>query len=843
MAKSNGSKTTKAPAANHRAKPAGKSTAEFEGHKGHRTDDFKLSFQENLKYRLVKEPNTATDYDRYLSLAYAVRDRQVENWVATQKTYRDKKVKRVYYLSLEFLMGRTLGNSVINLQVEDNVSKALQELGTSFEELREAELDAGLGNGGLGRLAACFMDSLATLEIPAYGYGIRYDYGIFRQKIVRGYQVEEPDEWLTHENPWEVARHEYTYRVRFGGKVVQRTNRFGKLVFDWVDTEDVLATAYDTPIPGYGNKTVNNLRLWSAKATEEFDLDFFNKGNYYAATSKKTETESISKVLYPNDNSPEGRELRLKQQYFFVSASLQDILRRFRREHMDLRELPDAAAIQLNDTHPSIAIPELMRLMLDVEGLDWDQAWEMTKAIFGYTNHTLLPESLEKWPLSLFGRLFPRHLQIIQEINARFLREVANRYPGDTDRLRRMSIFEEGADPHVRMAYMAIVGSHSVNGVSALHSDLLKTTVVPDFYDMYPEKFNNKTNGITQRRWLKKCNQGLAQLITSRIGDKWITDLSQLRKLEKFASERKFQEEWREVKAFNKEKLAGLIAAEQRLAVNSDSMFDVQVKRIHEYKRQLLNALHLITLYMRIKADPKRDITPRTVIFGGKAAPGYLQAKLIIKFINSIAEVVNQDPQIKGKLMAVFMPNYRVSQAERIIPATDLSEQISTAGKEASGTGNMKFALNGALTIGTLDGANVEIGEEVGSENIFIFGLKADEVAKLRREGYNPKDYYEKSPELKSVMDLISSGFFSPENPGLFQPIFDSLMNHDEYMLLADFDAYVECQDRVSELYRDQAKWTQMAILNVARMGKFSSDRTIQEYCDEIWQVKPAHIE
>jgi starch phosphorylase len=711
-----------------------------------------------------------------------------------------------------------------------------------LEEVREAETDAGLGNGGLGRLAACFMDSLATLEIPAYGYGIRYDYGIFRQKIVRGYQVEEPDEWLSKANPWEISRPEYTYRVKFGGRVVERTTRTGKQIFDWIGTDDVLAMAYDMPVPGYGNKTVNNLRLWSAKATEDFDLDFFNKGDYFAATSKKTESESISKVLYPNDNSPEGRELRLKQQYFFVSASIQDILRRFKREHVDLRELPDAAAIQLNDTHPSIGIPEFMRVLLDEEGIDWDQAWEITKAIFGYTNHTLLPEALEKWQTALFGRLFPRNLQIIQEINARFLREVANRYPGDTERLNRMSIFEEGNDPHIRMAYVAIIGSHSVNGVSALHTELLKKYLMKDFYDLYPEKFNNKTNGITQRRWLKKCNPELSDLITSRIGEKWVKNLFELKKLEKFAKDKKFQNEWRAVKKSRKEIMTKLIAEEQRLAVDSNSMFDVQVKRFHEYKRQLLNALHVIALYRRIKANPDAPFVPRTVFFGGKAAPGYYMAKLIIKFINSIADVVNHDPQIKGKLMVVFLPNYRVSLAEKIMPASDLSEQISTAGKEASGTGNMKFALNGALTIGTLDGANIEMKEEFGEENIFIFGLKADEVAQLKASGYRSRDYYQKSAELTGVMDLISSGFFSPENPDLFKPIYDSLMNHDEYLLLADFDDYVACQDRVSEAYKDQNKWTEMAILNVARMGKFSSDRAIQEYCDDIWNVKPVRI-
>jgi starch phosphorylase len=630
--------------------------------------------------------------------------------------------------------------------------------------------------------------------------------------------------------------------VKFGGRVVERTTRTGKQIFDWIGTDDVLAMAYDMPVPGYGNKTVNNLRLWSAKATEDFDLDFFNKGDYFAATSKKTESESISKVLYPNDNSPEGRELRLKQQYFFVSASIQDILRRFKREHVDLRELPDAAAIQLNDTHPSIGIPEFMRVLLDEEGIDWDQAWEITKAIFGYTNHTLLPEALEKWQTALFGRLFPRNLQIIQEINARFLREVANRYPGDTERLNRMSIFEEGNDPHIRMAYVAIIGSHSVNGVSALHTELLKKYLMKDFYDLYPEKFNNKTNGITQRRWLKKCNPELSDLITSRIGEKWVKNLFELKKLEKFAKDKKFQNEWRAVKKSRKEIMTKLIAEEQRLAVDSNSMFDVQVKRFHEYKRQLLNALHVIALYRRIKANPDAPFVPRTVFFGGKAAPGYYMAKLIIKFINSIADVVNHDPQIKGKLMVVFLPNYRVSLAEKIMPASDLSEQISTAGKEASGTGNMKFALNGALTIGTLDGANIEMKEEFGEENIFIFGLKADEVAQLKASGYRSRDYYQKSAELTGVMDLISSGFFSPENPDLFKPIYDSLMNHDEYLLLADFDDYVACQDRVSEAYKDQNKWTEMAILNVARMGKFSSDRAIQEYCDDIWIVKPVRI-
>jgi starch phosphorylase len=807
------------------------------------SEKIRQAFVENLKYRLVKDEVTATDYDKYLSISYALWERLVENWLATQKAYRENKAKRVYYLSLEFLMGRTLGNTIINLKEDNNVTRALDELGLSLEELREVEVDAGLGNGGLGRLAACYLDSLATLEIPAYGYGIRYDYGIFRQKIVRGNQVEEPDEWLTRTNPWEVVRPEYTFRVKFGGHCNQRHRHDGTPMWEWHSTDDVLAMAYDTPIPGYGNKTVNNLRLWTAKATEEFDLDYFNQGNYFAATSKKSGTESISKVLYPNDNSPEGRELRLKQQYFFTSASLQDILRRFKRERSDLRELPDAVAIQMNDTHPSIAVAELMRILIDEENLDWDTAWDITVRTLAYTNHTLLPESLEKWPRGLFAKLLPRHLLIIQDINAKFLKEVAAKYPGDFDRLRRMSLFEEGHDPQIRMAQLAILGSHSTNGVSALHSELLKTTVVPDFNGMFPERFNNKTNGITQRRWLLKANPSLAQLITSRIGDKWVNDLDQLHKLDKFADDKEFKEQWRAVKRGNKERLAKLIGEEMRLIVSLDSIFDVQVKRLHEYKRQLLNALHVLALYNRIKANPNAPFTPRTVMFGGKAAPGYYTAKLIIKLVSSLGDLINSDPVMKGKLMVLFLPNYRVSLAEKVIPASDLSEQISTAGKEASGTGNMKFALNGALTIGTLDGANVEILEEVGKDNIFIFGLKADEVAQAKRKSYNPRKYIEESTELKGVMDLIASGYLSAENPGLFAPLYDSLVHHDEYMLMADFDAYVETQDRVAAAYRDQDLWTRMSILNVAGMGKFSSDRAIREYCKDIWNVKPVHID
>lgn len=800
--------------------------------------DLIQAFRNNLRFRMVKEENTATLYDRYLALAYELRDRLVENWLLTQRTYQQKKVKRVYYLSLEYLMGRMLGNTMINLKLEGPVQEAINELGYSLEDLREAEPDAGLGNGGLGRLAACFLDSMATLGIPSLGYGIRYDYGIFRQKILKGCQVEEPDEWLARENPWEVARPEYTYRIRFGGKVVSRRNRTGRLVFDWVDTDDVLAMAYDTPVPGYGNRTVNNLRLWSAKATEEFDLEYFNQGDYIAATSKKTASETISKVLYPNDNSPAGRELRLKQQYFLVSASLQDILRRFKREHSDWRELPEAAAVQMNDTHPALAVPEMMRLLVDEEHQDWDLAWEITTQIMAYTNHTLLPEALEKWSRSIIARLFPRHLQIIEEINHRFLRQVANRFPGDRQRLQRMSIFEEGSDPQIRMAYLAIVGSHSVNGVSALHTDILKSQVVPDFYEFWPEKFNNKTNGITQRRWLLKCNPELARCVTDHIGEGWILDLMQLKKLETLSEDAAFLEKLKDIKRKNKEKLSRYIAKEMRVLVPTDALFDVQIKRIHEYKRQLLNALHVIWLYLRLKEDPNVSWTPRAVLFGGKAAPGYWMAKLIIQFINAIANVVNHDPQVRGKLTCLFLPDYRVSLAEKIIPASDLSEQISTAGKEASGTGNMKFALNGALTIGTLDGANIEIREAVGPENFFLFGMTAEEVQRLWREGYRPRTFYERSPRLKRVLDLVASGFFSPENADLFQPIVKHLLEVDTWCVLADFDAYVDCQETVSEAYRDSRKWFVMTVKNIANMGRFSSDRTIQEYAEHIWKAK-----
>jgi starch phosphorylase len=813
------------------------------GLQGTDIDSLQRSFAQHLECTLAKDTYSATKLDIYKSLAYTVRDRMVERWIATQQTYYEQDAKRIYYLSLEFLMGRTLGNSLINLGLLDEVAQAVHELGYDLEELREIEWDAGLGNGGLGRLAACFMDSMATLELPAYGYGIRYEYGIFSQKIQEGYQVEIPDNWLRYENPWEIPRPEYLYPVKFYGRVRQFTDTEGRLRHEWVETQDVMAMAYDTPIPGHRNNTVNNIRLWAAKSTREFDLSYFNEGDYIKAVGDKQRSEIISKVLYPSDNVFEGKELRLKQEYFFISATMQDIIRRYKKTYNTFDEFTEKVAIQLNDTHPAIAIPELMRLLVDREGLDWEKAWEITVKTFGYTNHTILPEALEKWPVGLMEDVLPRHLQIIYEINRRFLEEVVRRFPNDIDRLRRLSLIEESQPKKVRMAHLAIVGSHSTNGVAALHSELLKTQVFKDFYEFYPERFNNKTNGITQRRWLRKCNPGLAQLITKYIGEGWVKDLNELKKLIPLAESKSLRDEWRQVKQANKIRLAEYIKWCNDVKVNANSMFDCQIKRIHEYKRQLLNALHVIAMYNRIKANPQAEYVPRTVIFGGKAAPGYAMAKLIIKLINSVAEAVNNDPVIGDRLRVVFLSNYRVSLAEKIIPAADLSEQISTAGKEASGTGNMKFALNGALTIGTLDGANIEIQEEVGRDNIFIFGLTAEQVAQLNRSGYNPRDYYRRHPELKAVLDMIAGGYFSPQQPQLFKPIIDSLLDHgDQYMLLADFAAYVDCQQRVSREYLDQEAWAKKAILNVANMGKFSSDRTIQEYAQEIWGVVPVPV-
>ena len=806
-------------------------------------DSIEKSFFTHLTYSLAKDEYSATDRDCYESIALTVRDRLIDGWIRTQQAYYNHDVKRLYYLSMEFLVGRTLGNSLINLDLYNNTHKAMKEVGYDLEELREIEWDAGLGNGGLGRLASCFLDSLATLAYPAYGYGIRYEYGIFQQKIKEGYQVEYPDNWLRYGNPWEISRPEYLFPVHFYGRVESFKDIQGIERHEWVDADEIMAMAHDTPVPGYGNSTVNTMRLWSAKSAREFNLHHFNDGDYQKAVSQRADSETVSKVLYPNDNVMQGKELRLKQEYFLTAASLQDIIRRYRKDHDTYDEFPEKVAIQLNDTHPALAIPELMRLLVDIEKMQWEKAWDITVRTFGYTNHTVLPEALERWPLDLVQKLLPRHLVIIYEINARFLAEVKKKFPSDLKRLSRMSIIEEGEKKNIRMANLCIIGSHSVNGVAALHSTILKDSVFRDFFEMWPDKFNNKTNGITQRRWLKLCNWELAELITDTIGDKWVTDLFELKKLEKYVDDRKFRKRFEDIKRSNKTRFAAYVKETTGIDVNIDSMFDCQVKRLHEYKRQLLNVLHVITMYNRIKDNPKGNFVPRTVIFSGKAAPGYYQAKLIIKLVNSVAEIVNNDPDVAGRLKVVFVENYSVSIAEKLIPAADLSEQISTAGMEASGTGNMKFALNGALTIGTLDGANVEMKEEVGDDNIFIFGLTSDEVNRLRYSGYNAREYYHKNIELRKVLEMIDSGFFSPEQPDLFAPIVKSLLDHgDQYMLLADFDSYIRCQETVSATYLDTEKWTTMAILNVARMGKFSSDRTIKEYADEIWNIKPLDI-
>lgn len=806
-------------------------------------ETIKQSFTDHLVYSLAKDEYSATDRDVYESLALTIRDKLVERWINTQQAYYDHDAKRVYYLSMEFLVGRTLGNAIINLGNLGNTEKAMKSIGYTLEQLRESEWDAGLGNGGLGRLAACFLDSMATLSYPAYGYGIRYEYGIFHQKIKDGYQVEFPDNWLRFGNPWEIGRPEFLFPVHFYGKLSVFKDIQGNERQEWVDTDEILAMAFDTPVPGYGTNTVNTMRLWSAKSTREFNFHYFNDGDYQKAISERAESETVSKVLYPNDNVMQGKELRLKQEYFLVSASLQDIIRRYRKDHEGWNEFPDKVAIQLNDTHPALAIPELMRILVDIEKLPWETAWDIVTRTFGYTNHTVLPEALEKWSVPLMEKVLPRHLSIIYEINARFLEDVRKKMPKDPKRLGRMSIVEEGEIKSIRMANLSIIGSHSVNGVAELHSNILKESVFKDFFEMWPTKFNNKTNGITQRRWLKLCNPELSDLITETIGEKWVKDLFELKKLEKHIDNKKFRERFAAIKRENKVSFAKYIKETTNIDVNVDSMFDCQTKRLHEYKRQLLNILHVIALYNRIKDNPKIDMVPRTVIFSGKAAPGYHQAKLIIKLANSVADIVNDDEDVAGRLKVVFVENYSVSIAEKLIPAADLSEQISTAGMEASGTGNMKYALNGALTIGTLDGANVEIKEEVGDDNIFIFGLTADGVQKLKYSGYNPREFYHKNIELRKVLEMIESGFFSPEQPELFLPIVKSLLDHgDQYLLMADFEDYLKCQDLVSRTYLDRDKWITMAILNVARIGKFSSDRTIKEYADEIWDIKPLEI-
>jgi len=798
------------------------------------------AFVAAMRFAIGREVDNASFYNKFQGIAIAVRTRLMDRWLETEKRYREADVKRVFYLSLEFLMGRTLQNAILNLDMEEEARETIHDFAVVLEDLYEAEHDAALGNGGLGRLAACFLDSMATLNLPAKGYGIRYEYGIFNQLMEDGYQVEKPDYWLFRGNPWETPRVERMQRVRFFGHTRPYLDEAGKYRVDWIETDDIYALPYEIPIPGYHTDTVNLLTLWSVRAGEEFNLEYFNHGDYLKAVEQQTASENISKVLYPNDNIMAGKELRLKQEYFFASASLQEILQNYLEDHDDLGLIPDRVAIQLNDTHPAIAIPEMMRLLVDEHSLTWEAAWDITTRTFAYTNHTLLPEALETWEIPLLERLLPRHMEIIYEINRRFMIQVRETFPNDGEIASRLSIIQEGFPKRVRMAHLAVVGSHSVNGVAALHTRLLKEFVMADFYRLWPGKFNNKTNGVTQRRWLRQANPALSRLISDTIGDEWITNLNALEKLLERMDETRFQEDWRAAKEMNKMVLAQEIEETLGIEVDSASMFDAQVKRIHEYKRQLLNVLGVAARYFRIKSDPRGDWVARTVMIGGKAAPGYTMAKLIIKLINDVGKVINSDPDTRGLLKLIFMPNYGVSMAERIFPASELSEQISTAGMEASGTGNMKFALNGALTIGTLDGANIEIKEAVGEENIFIFGLNDREVAEKKRRGYNPWDDYHQDHELKRVLDAIRDGFFSPDDPGRFRPIFDSLMQKgDPYMLLADFTSYMACQDRVDACYRDPVEWTRKSIRNVAKMGYFSSDRTIREYANDIWGVLP----
>jgi len=800
---------------------------------------FQESLLDQLTYSLAKDAFSATQRDKFDAVVLSVRDQIVERWIKTQQQYYDADAKRVYYLSREFLMGRLLNSYISNLGLMGQYSQSLDVFGLSYEDLLELEWDAGLGNGGLGRLAACFLDSLASMYYPAYGYGIRYEFGIFAQKIKDGYQVETPDNWLRYGNRWEFQRPEVLYPVRFYGRVNPIACGSGRLRMVWADTEEVMAMAYDYPVPGYLNGVVNTLRLWSAKATRDFNLSYFNSGDYMKAMEDKNQTENISKVLYPDDHTTAGKELRLKQQYFFVAATLRDIIRRYRKFHKTYAELPDKVAIQLNDTHPTIAIAELMRILVDEEGLPWETSWDITRKTFAYTNHTVLPEALETWTEGLFAHLLPRHLQIIQEIDRRFMIEVQASFPNEPQRAQNMTLITGDGDRRIHMARLAIVGSHTVNGVSALHSELLKKTVFPDFYAMTPEKFTNVTNGITYRRWLIESNPRLSALITEAIGEAWMEDLSELKALEPFAADSEFCRKFREVKHANKEAFAAYLGQTCDHTFRPLFMLDCQVKRMHEYKRQMLNVLHAITLYNRLR-EGRVDETfvPRTILFAGKSAPGYWLCKLIIKLIHAVAETVANNPTVREKLQVLFVPNYSVSLAQRIMPAAELSEQISTAGFEASGTGNMKFTLNGALTIGTLDGANVEIRQEVGEENFFLFGLTAEEVM-AQRHAYQPQQFYEQDPELRQAINQLLEGHFSPDNPSLFHPIVRKLLNVDWFFVLADFASYVACQDRVSATYRDKERWTKMAVLNVARAGFFSSDRAIREYAEKIWDAKP----
>ncbi|HMX09322.1 MAG TPA: glycogen/starch/alpha-glucan phosphorylase [Burkholderiaceae bacterium] len=811
---------------------------QFEHQYDHLARDVKALKREisnRLMYSVGKDPVSARPEDWLLAVSYTVRDHLVERWMKTTRAQYDQDVKRVYYLSAEFLIGRTFTNAMLALDLLPTVKQALREMDVDPDQLFELEPDAALGNGGLGRLAACFLDSMATIGVPGFGYGIRYDYGMFRQKIVDGRQVEAPDYWLTQGNPWEFPRPEVQMRVRFGGHLEQSGD-----TVRWVGTDDVLAMAYDTIIPGYGTQATNTLRLWSARASEEINLRAFNQGNYMGAVESKNQSENVSRVLYPDDSTLSGRELRLRQEYFFCSASLQDIVRRYLRTHTGFDALPDKVSIHLNDTHPVLAIPELMRLLIDEHLVPWDEAWALCQRVFSYTNHTLMHEALETWPVDLFGRVLPRHLRIIFDINARFLADVTAQQGHNPDLMRRVSLIDEGGERRVRMAYLAVVASHSINGVSALHSELMKASIFKDFAELWPQRFNNKTNGVTPRRWLAQANPGLASLIDQRIGRNWRRHLDELEGLRAAIEIPGFLAAFRKVKRNNKERLARLVLERLGVVLNPDALFDVQVKRMHEYKRQLLNVLHVVTRYQAILANPDAQWVPRVVVFAGKAASAYHMAKLVIKLINDVAQTVNNDPRVGDRLKVVFIPNYSVSLAEVIIPAADLSEQISTAGTEASGTGNMKFALNGALTIGTLDGANVEIREQVGEDNIFIFGNTTEEVAEIRAKGYRPRAYYESNMELRMALDAIRDGSFSRDEPGRFQAIYDALVNWgDHYLLLADYESYVDTQDQVDALYRNADEWTRRAVLNVAGMGVFSSDRTISEYADQIWHTRP----
>ncbi|MBE7412893.1 MAG: glycogen/starch/alpha-glucan phosphorylase [Leptospiraceae bacterium] len=800
------------------------------------------SFAHHLEYTVGRHKNNTEKQDIYKALSYTVRDIMIDRLNETQLKYREENPKRVYYLSLEFLIGRTLCNSLINLGLYDVMQKVMHDFGYDLTEILEFEPDAGLGNGGLGRLAACFLDSMATLNLPGYGYGIRYEYGIFNQHIQNGYQIEKPDHWLGNLNPWEMVRPEVQFPVHYYGHVETRVDATGEMVSVWIPGETVLAVAHDYPVPGYNTNTVNDLRLWSARSSEEFNLDYFNHGDYLKAVEDKQKTENISKVLYPNDTTQQGKMLRLKQQYFMVASSLLDIIKRYKRKNTNFDNFSKEVAIQLNDTHPSIAIPELMRILVDIEKIYWDTAWEIVQNVFAYTNHTVLPEALEVWSANLLGELLPRHLEIIYVINHRFLEDIRKLGKFSETEISQLSIIQEGPEQKIRMSNLAIIGSHKVNGVAELHSELLKTLVFPAFYKLSPDKFNNKTNGITQRRWLIQSNPLLSELIHSKIGGNFATDLYALKELEKYSEDNNFKKAWREVKLENKKRLAQIILADTGIEVDIHSMFDVQVKRFHEYKRQLLNVLGVIGEFIKIKENPRAEVVPRTIIFGGKAAPGYYMAKLIIKFITSIAEVINNDPDVNGRIKVVFLPNYRVSLAEKIFPASDLSEQISTAGTEASGTGNMKFALNGALTIGTLDGANIEIMEEVGEENIYIFGLKTSEVLEIKKKGYNPQDYVKSNHEIKKIFTLIRENFFSKNQVDLFKPLHDNLYYTDTYLLLADYQMYFDCQRKIDEDFKKEDIWVKKSIMNVARMGKFSTDRTIQEYAKDIWNIHPVQV-